>query len=66
MEKVQVTPSDGWSGSSGSYTFSKPGNYRVTCTFSTYSLTAYADVEVTNNDIDLSGDWDQEDPTILD
>ena len=61
-----VTPSDGWSGSSGSYTFSKPGNYRVTCTFSTYSLTAYADVEVTNNDIDLSGDWDQEDPTILD
>lgn len=61
-----VYPSDGWSGSNGSYTFTKPGNYRITCTYSTYSLTAYADVEVTNNDIDLTSDWDEEDPTILD
>ncbi len=61
-----VYPSAGWSGSNGVYTFTKPGNYRVTCTYSTYSITAYADVEVTNNDIDLSSDWDEEDPTILD
>ena len=60
-----VYPSDGWSGSSGSYTFSKPGNYRITCTYSTYSISAYADVEVTSNEIELTSDWDTEDPTIL-
>ena len=43
-----------------------PSEDRVTCTYSTYSITAYADVEVTNNDIDLTSDWEEEDPTILD
>lgn len=61
-----VYPSDGWSGSNGSYTFSKPGNYRITCTYSNNNTTAYADVEVTNNDIDLTSEWETGDPTILD
>ena len=32
---------------------------------STYSISAYADVEVTSNEIELTSDWDTKDPTIL-
>lgn len=55
-----------WSGApNGVFTATHPGNYRVTATFADGG-TAYADIEVTSSDVDVSGDWDNGGTTILD
>ena len=55
-----------WTGApNGVFTADYPGNYRIyACFRGTYS--AYADIEVTSNDIDVYGDWESGDPIILD
>jgi len=55
-----------WDGApDGLFTASTPGNYRITCTHSS-GATAYADIEVTSSDIEVSGSWDNEGSTTLD
>lgn len=54
-----------WTGASrGVFTATHPGNYRITATFR--GSTAYADIEVTSSDIDVSGEWDNGGSIILD
>ncbi|MBO4340268.1 MAG: DUF4906 domain-containing protein [Bacteroidales bacterium] len=65
---TELDPTDSsltWSGAkNGVFRALSPGNYRVSCSYMGSSI-AYADIEVTDSDIDVSGNWDQSDPTIL-
>ncbi|MBO4585080.1 MAG: DUF4906 domain-containing protein [Bacteroidales bacterium] len=55
-----------WTGApNGVFTADYPGNYRIYACFRGTYL-AYADIEVTANDVDVSGDWESGDPIILD
>jgi len=55
-----------WNGATdGTFNATAPGNYRITCTH-TSGISAYADIEVTSSDIEVSGNWDNEGSTTLD
>ena len=55
-----------WTGApNGVFTATHPGNYRITATY-TGGLTAYADIEVTASDVDVSGEWEIGGSIILD
>lgn len=55
-----------WSGAPGGvFTATHPGNYRITATY-TGGITAYADIEVTASDIDVSGEWENGGSVVLD
>lgn len=55
-----------WTGApNGVFTATHPGNYRITATY-TGGLTAYADIEVTASDVDVSGEWENGGSIILD
>ena len=54
-----------WNGAvDGVFTATHPGNYRITATYN--GATAYADIEVTVSDIDVSGEWNNDGSIILD
>lgn len=49
----------------GVFVATAPGNYRISATFNS-TTTAYADIEVCNSDMDMSGDWESGDSITLD
>lgn len=61
-----VSPSNlTWNGAvKGVFIATHPGNYRVSATYG--GNTAYADIEVTVSDVDVSGEWDNDGNLILD
>ena len=55
-----------WIGATnGVFTATHPGNYRVTAIYSGGN-TAYADIEVTVSDVDVSGEWENGGNVVLD
>ena len=56
-----------WNGAPGGvFQAVNPGNYRVSCVYRGGLSTGYADIEVSLSDIDISGNWENETPVILD
>ena len=59
-------PNLSWTGAPGGvFTATHPGNYRITATY-TGGISAYADIEVTASDVDVSGEWENGGSIILD
>ncbi|MBQ3872611.1 MAG: DUF4906 domain-containing protein [Bacteroidales bacterium] len=55
-----------WNGAAaGVFTATEPGNYRVSCSYRNGLTVGYADIEVISSDVDISGNWDIEGPSIL-
>ena len=68
-DRTELSPGNprlSWNGATaGVFTATEPGNYRVSCSYQNGLTIGYADIEVTSSDIDISGNWDIEGPSIL-
>gem|GEM_PF-5966930 len=68
-DRTELSPGNprlSWNGApSGVFTATEPGNYRVSCSYQNGLTIGYADIEVISSDVDISGNWDIEGPSIL-